>query len=168
MTIKTTGPIPRAPEQIAARIKDPETIARDIYSAERSRLLEALPLAHALPFLHVGAHTPETWSQIHTGTREQLLDGIRGYLPYTWQKTNAFRVSSIMRSRSHFAGLVWLLGPEADELTERLLDPEPEHGGKHELVDLCELVGMNWRELDDDKWRSAADEPGLPADQVRG
>ncbi len=158
--------LPRTPEEILARM---EAVAeRDVpHGYERSRLLEALPYIQAVQYLVDGApHTAETWEVTRTKTRESVIGQIREYLPYAWDRANLTRGSSAIRSMAYFRGLIWLLGPEHDELVEWIGAPENfEFYGKPALVRISDVAGFDWHvrlnENDDplpgrdnDDWRS--------------
>ncbi len=162
--------LPRTDEQIVARIK--EIGPEDMHGVERSRLLEALPYAKAKQFLGADApHTEETWEVERTKNAESATAQIKGYLEFAWGKANDSRGLSAQRSMAHFKGLLYLIGPEQDDLRQWIGSPEHfAYYGKPALVKVSELVGFPWRDHDDGEWRNVPegdeDSTSITADEA--
>lgn len=162
--------LPRTPGETVARIKELGTTREDFFGVERSRLMESLPYEEAKEFLRDDApHTEETWEVERTRNCESVRSQITDYLKFAWGKANDCRGLSAQRSMAHFKGLLWLLGPEHDELREWIGTPEHfAYYGKPALVRVSELVGFDWKKADDEEWRNVEDGESFTADQVLG
>jgi len=162
--------LPRSAIETVARIQQLAP-GGDLLGVERSRLLDTLPWQQALPFLRADSPwTETTWEAHRIRTVEQVHYMIREYLPHAWAKANQGRASSALRSIAHLSGLLWLLGPQYDELRERIApDYEPQtvtiqgeqvtdmrmripFFGKAALVAASDLVGFPWRDHDNGEW----------------
>ena len=186
--------LPSTPAEIVARIHH-LTMAPsidgspgDLHGVERSRLLEALPWKEAQQFFKPGTpHTEESWENgERTPNSESVLAQIKDYLAFAWGKANLRRGDSAIRSLSHFRGLIWLLGPEHDDLYGWIETPDYfEFYGKPALVRVSDLVSYDWRCMldengdprpgrDDDRWCYVPDideenpPSALTADQALG
>lgn len=163
--------IERTAEETKSRIRELELAGTDVFGVERSRLLDSLSWEDAQQYRMPGADwTEEGWRERRITITERAREMIADYLPHAWGKANARAAPSCQRSISHFSGLLWLMGPEHDELRERIqpddeqrevmiqgekvLDCRPRHefGAKAALVAVSKLVGFNWRDHDDGEW----------------
>jgi len=95
---------------------------------------------------------------------EALEVAIRGYMEFAWDKANNRRGISAMRSLAHMSAWLWIDGK--DELA--LSINEYNYYGKPQLVEICEVYGIDWKALDDGEW--VTDEGAEPktAEQVLG
>ena len=130
-------PLPWTQEQIQARAREVSTSGRDFFGVETKRLVSALDFEHAKEFLKPsvseGDWTPEIASY------GDVVSEIRSYLPFAWEKARGQRGLSAGRSLSHFAGLVWLLGPDYSGLVGRLLKMDDSGYGEALLQEVGDL-----------------------------
>jgi hypothetical protein len=163
-----TKPIPRTENQILQRLKEIAD-ADDMFGVERSRLLEALSWQAAQSFLQDGHdHEEAEWEDHRLKTTGQVIDQIVSYLGFAWGKANESRGLSAQRSLAHFRGLLYLLGSDHDELRQWIGSPEHyQFYGKPQLVKVSEVVGFDWRTVDNDEWKNAEDaDDVLTADEA--
>lgn len=131
----------RTDEEIVARIKEVQESESDFFGAEQSDLLARLPFAAAKQFL-ADTFAEEGWAAIHAPRdREHLINEMREYMPFAWEKANEFRGLSAGRSLSHFRAWVWLAGDDLGEFNNY------QHYGKDHLVRICNHYGFE--NLDD-------------------
>lgn len=102
----------------------------------------------------------EKWEKETKSPKELIID----YMPFAWDKANNCRGLSAARSISHMRNWLWLLGN--DELSEKIQDYT--HYGKPQLVMICELFGVDWKQYDDGFWRESEDSEAQTAEQVLG
>ena len=145
----------RTTKQIIARIKKLKN--QDFFGFQRNNLLRYLTFEDAKPFLKDGT-TAEQWTH-HALTDDAVLEQLRSYMPFAWDKANNCRGLSASRSVDHMKTLLWLLG---DPLGEKL-DDIYEYYGKPCLAAVCEKYGIDWRALDNDCWTNEEGGRGKPA-----
>lgn len=117
----------------------------------------------AKKYLKAGV-TAEEWVQA-VGELVDPLQAVREYMPFAWEKANSCRGISASRSMDHMRAWLWLAGE--DELLgkiEQLLNHS--YYGKPHLRKICEHLGIDWRALDDGKWRNREDGPYFYADVI--
>lgn len=146
--------LPRSPAEILARIEQIEH--KDTSGAQTRDLIKALPFNDAALFLKEGTTAAEWGVAPDTAAvRQDITD----YMPFAWYKANSCRGTSSARSIDRFTAWLWLLGdPLADQLS-----PIYRLYGKPCLVLICDAYGINWRALDDGRWRDDITEDGVPA-----
>lgn len=174
-TMDSNDSLTRSPTEIVERIRElGKDQTHDMHGTERSRLLEALPYEDAKQFFkHDAPHTDETWEVERTKDRKSVIAQIRSYLGFAWKKANECRGISAQRSLSHFKGLLYLLGPDCDELREWIGTPEHyEFYGKPALVKVSELISFPWHDdvggPDDDEWKNGEDAEPVTANVALG
>jgi hypothetical protein len=140
-------------EEIVARYR--ERVPHDPLGFEVPEYLLALNLEHAKPMLKPGM---KAWKPIYQ-TRDDVLQTMKEYMPFAWDKANGQRGISTVRSLMHYVAWLWLIGEL--ELAEAIEDYT--HYGKPQLVRICELFKWNWRRWDDDRWASSEGELGETA-----
>lgn len=128
---------PRTDAEIVARIN--EIKDQDFFGTETTELLARLPFIAARPFL-LAAATYEDWEKVlRPNTRESILEEMRDYMTFAWDKATGHRGLSASRSIAHFCGWLYLLGE--DELLEY-----SEHNyrpyGAPILARICERFGF--------------------------
>jgi len=156
-------PIPRSQDEINQRLQAITDAGLDPHGAERSRLLEALDFDHLDPWFRPGQkpNRAEWGKSQQMSTIEQARAAALQYLPFAWEKANARRGTSALRSLAHFAGLLWLMGD--DDLVARLTPTHrPDEAGqstdahayfgKPALVLVSESLGFDWAAVDDGQW----------------
>lgn len=131
------------------------------FSAED--LVEYLPWEDAKEYFK-----PEYIKAVEKGEKEYTIstktgkENIIEYMPFAWEKANCCRGLSAYRSINHMANWLWLDG--YDKLSREIRDYS--YYGKPQLVKICELFGIDWKEYDDDCWRNDEDEEGKSAEEV--
>ena len=100
----------------------------------------------------------EVW-EVSTKSPEEM---IKEYMPFAWRKANNCRGLSAGRYISHFSSWLWLDGK--DELSEEI--KEYTYYGKPQLVKICELYGIDWKQYDDDCWVMSEDDSPITAEQA--
>lgn len=151
----------RTQEEIAARIKSKQD--SDIFGWETNDLLECLDTDHFRPFAKADADlsewTPES-SEV-ADVRSRLID----YMPFAWEKANDCRGLSANRSVMHMQAWLWLMGE--GELLDRVENQiEYRQYGKPILTAICEHLGVDWRQWDNDRWTDYEDDDGVSADNA--
>lgn len=151
-------PLPRTTQETAAQLRAVLAAKTDRFGVECSRYLDALPFEHAREWLQP-AITADGWesrtSRLYTveDAKRAALD----YLPFAWAKANEGAMTSAERSAAHFRGLAWLLAAPAP-LLAKLAEP-PKFCGKPQLIAVSEWLGVDWRALDSQPWRTHAHDP---------
>jgi hypothetical protein len=149
----------RTQDEIVARIKARKL--KDIFGFETDMYLPFLDYAHAKEFLEVGA-TKRKWNVIQNKASSPAGE-VKDYMPFAWGKANDCRGISACRSIEHFIAWLWLDGKD---WLEEDYDKHYKHYGKPQLVRICEEYGIDWKALDDDKWRSSEDGASITAEQA--
>lgn len=128
----------RTQKEIVDRIKLYQVdVAKDFLGAIREDLVDFLDFEHARAYL-VETATAETWKQTPV-TREAILDKIKGYMSFAWEKADDERGISANRSLHHMQAWLWMLGEEA--ASEHLLDDYRSYG-KPALRAVCDRFGI--------------------------
>ena len=129
----------RTDTEILERIKAVE--ANDWMGTQRSDLILTLPYGLAKPWLEAEV-TEETWKP-ESRERKDVIERMREYMPFAWEKANNFRGISAGRSMDHYTSWVWLAGDDLGDLTDY------EYYGKDNLVRICNKYGFDYADLDD-------------------
>lgn len=121
-------------DEIIARIHAIK--ASDFFGTQTGDLVEFLDFAKAKEFLTDTAIEAE-WKPSPL-TREYVLESMRDYMPFAWEKANGFRGLSASRSIDHFTSWIWLLGDleEFGDLSDY------EFYGKDKLVSICDKYSL--------------------------
>jgi len=107
----------RTVDEIAARVQSP--LRDDVFQFERQVQMQHLPWEHAKPFLKPNV-TETMWSGVYAPLTEELvLDAMKDYLPFAWEKALNHRGLSASRSVQKFRAWLWLLGDEEMEAFAR-------------------------------------------------
>jgi hypothetical protein len=107
-----------------------------------------------LPFEEAKEFFKEDYiKKVESGEEEykQLTDPvkeIKGYMPFAWNKANNCRGISALRSISHMSCYLWLDGQ--DKLSKEI--EEYTYYGKPQLVQICNLYNIDWKQYDGDCW----------------
>ena len=99
----------RTQEEIVARINEIQKDDR-LFDFESPDLLIYLDFEHAQPFLIEGV-TAEQWTG-REYTREAVVEEIKEYLPFAFEKAQGERGLSAIRSQQHFRAWLWLAGDD--------------------------------------------------------
>lgn len=130
-------------EELLARIND--RMGRDMFGFEWPEYLMYLSSDNAKPFLRPDAESePEKWS------RESIIERMRDYLPFAFEKANGERSISATRSVMHYVAWTWLCGDrEFSEAIESAAEENYAPYGKPVLRMIAEHYGWDWRSLDE-------------------
>lgn len=129
----------RTQDEIVARIE--ERKADDFLGFEITEYISFLDYEHAKPYLKDDV-TSDDWDGPETDPRHIMID----YMEFAWEKANNFRGISASRSLAHYVAWLWLDG---DEEIWPMLD-DYEYYGKDHLRRICEYLGLDPDEYDDD------------------
>lgn len=136
------------PEAIAERIraKQPE----DTWGDEIGQYLPYLRYDLARPYLKEGT-TQEEWETSRPPhTREALIERMRDYMPFAFDKANNERGISANCSVMHYIAWTWLAGDtEFSQRIEDMYANEYCYYGKLILRAICEHYGWDWKQWDD-------------------
>ena len=120
--------------------------AWDIFGFETTDYIEFLEFRYAARFLKEGVMENQ-WTPAPS-TRETVLDKIKEYMPFAWEKANHRRGLSASRSMCHMKAWLWLLGEV--EVGEQIMHYD--YYGKPQLRAICEHFEIDWQALDDGRW----------------
>lgn len=124
----------RTMAEIAERCRSSD----DFLGFEQSALLDFLDFEHAQPFLKPEV-TPDQWKS-KLLTREAILDIMREYMQFAWEKVENHRGISASRSVTKFHAWCWILGE--DEAVEICTNTEYAQYGAPILRALSERFGF--------------------------
>lgn len=130
----------RTQEEIVKRFH--ERKANDMLGFEVNEYIPYLDYEHAKPFLKKDVGEEE-WKQEKMTPVEKIKD----YMKFAWEKANDCRGISAGRSISHMIAWLWLDGQ--DKFLEENNTEEYEYYGKPQLVKICELYKIDWKQWDD-------------------
>ena len=131
----------RTQEEIVKRIK--ERKKNDMFGWEIGEYIDCLDYEQAKPFLRKEVEK-EDWKP----ERINPIKEIKDYMPFAWEKANGCRGISASRSLRHMAAWLWLDGK--DEFLKKWNDlRDYEYYGKPQLIAICELYGIDWKQSDD-------------------
>jgi hypothetical protein len=151
----------RTQQEIVDRINALEKIHPSELHKPNPQTLEliwCLDFEHAKPFLHKDI-TEMVWEKSTKPAKEYIKD----FIETGWFLANNGAYALSHSDFSRMKSLLWLDNKE--ELLKKL--DEPFHFfGKPFLYLLSNEYGINWRELDDNRWRSTHADIGLTADQA--
>lgn len=105
---------------------------------------------------------------VDNGTKKYEIDTKTGkeniieYMDFAWDKANNCRGLSAARTINHMANWLWLDGYDA--LAEEIRDYS--YYGKPQLVKICELFDIDWKQYDNDCWKNNESEEGKSAETV--
>jgi len=146
----------RTQNEIVSKIK--EIKVGDFFGFKTQDLVGYLDFEHAKEFLKEGVKA-EQWTLATKSPAEQIAE----YMPFAWDKANNCRGLSAGRSVNHMEAWTWLDGK--DDLSDGLEDIY-EYYGKPCLVAVCNEYGIDWRALDDNRWRNDEDGEYKSADDA--
>ena len=143
-------------DEIVSRIH--ELKDTDIFGFQANDLLQWLDYVHAKPMLSPKM-TPEKWAELKLpfdSSAERVVEEIRNYMPFAWEKANDCRGLSAMRSIMHLEAWLWIMGER--QAAERLSGFT--HYGKPQLRAICEHFGIDWIPFDNAVWKNDEEEEG--------
>lgn len=131
----------RTQEEIIKRFN--ERKGDDLFGFETDEYLPYLDYEHAKPFLKEGAKERDYEQEKMTPIRK-----IKDYMSFAWGKANSCRGISAGRSLSYMVAWLWLDGQ--DEFLKKWNDlRDYEYYGKPQLIAICELYKIDWKQYDD-------------------
>ncbi|GJD41350.1 hypothetical protein [Methylobacterium bullatum] len=152
--------IRRSDDEVVAKIRSLEDGIADFFGAVHSDLIETLPFEAASPFL-IPEAIADDWSP--AGRDDvSVVERIRDYLSFAWDKANDCRGLSAGRSICHMQAWLWLLGE--DEAAKQIEDYDLY--GKPQLRAISEAVGVDWTSLDNGEWTNDEGSSGSGPDSV--
>ena len=131
----------RTQEEIVKRIN--ERKKNDMFGWEINGYIKRLDYEHAKPFLKKGVKDKD-WKPEKINPAEEIKD----YMHFAWEKANDCRGISAGRSLSHMVAWLWLDGRDYFLKEWHNLD-DYEYYGKPQLIAICDLYGIDWKQYDD-------------------
>ena len=129
----------RTDEEILAKIKELKESERDFFGFIATNLLIRLPFEKARPF---SEYEGDKWTSAPRD-RESILEEMRDYMPFAWDKANNCRGLSAARSLDHYQAWTWLAGDDLGDFSEY------EYYGKDHLARICDYYGWDYSKWDD-------------------
>jgi len=128
-------------EEIVKRIS--ERKGSDLLGFEKNEYIYFLDYEHAKPFLKDDTD-PKNWRQ----EKREPAKIIKNYMSFAWDKANGCRGISAGRSLKHMVAWLWL--DKQDKFLKEWNNLEDyEYYGKPQLIAICELYGIDWKQYDD-------------------
>lgn len=121
-------------EDIVERIKNRSSI----FGFDAEAIIDFLPFDQAKQFLKEGVKE-EDWKTVPL-TREGVLDKMRDYMDFAWEKAENHRGISASRSVEKMGVWLWLLGD--DELLKQFEDTPYTNYGVPKLMFICQKFGF--------------------------
>ena len=147
----------RSQDEIVARMEARKL--SDLFGFEVGEYVNYLDYANAKEFLKPDT-TKEQWEENKSKPPDEV---IRAYMPFAWEKANDCRGISANRSIMHMIAWLWLDGKD---WLDKEADENYRYYGKPQLVRICEEYSINWRVLDDNRWRNDEDSKPISADKA--
>ena len=97
----------------------------------------------------------EKWESIPY-TPQNVLNRIKSYLEFAWDKANDCRGISAWRSIQHFRNWFYMFGDKDIDVLVKELE-NYEYYGKPWLAIICEILNIDWEKLDDGYWDNSED-----------
>lgn len=132
----------RSDEEILERIE--ESLDEDWFCTTRPDLVCRLPYEKAKPYLRDEV-TPESWTVL-SRDRDSLIEQMKSYMPFAWDKVKNQRPMSALRSLQHYKSWLWLAGDDLGDLYE--IGGFQDYGAEA-LRKICAHYGWDWREFFD-------------------
>jgi len=98
----------------------------------------------------------EKWESIPY-TPQNVLNRIKSYLEFAWDKANDCRGISAWRSIQHFRNWFYMFGDKDIDVLVKELE-NYKYYGKPWLAIICEILNIDWEKLDDGYWGNSEDE----------
>lgn len=121
-------------------IKQPPS--NDMLVIKRNALLGYLPFELVKKYL-IDTATKKQWGNFKPKDRQSILEEMKYYLNFAWEKANKFRGYSAARSMAHYTIWIWLVGDDLGNIEEY------QYHGKDNLVKICEYYDWEDENLDD-------------------
>ena len=89
-------------------------------------------------------------------TPKNVIERMKEYMEFAWDKANNCRGLSAWRSLQHYRNWFYMFGDEdMDMLVEEMKNYE--YYGKPWLAIICEILNIDWEKLDDGYWDNSED-----------
>lgn len=139
-------------EEILQQIQERKD--QDFLGFEWEEYVRFLYFDHAKPFLKSEftkkSSSKKEWNRdVSVASHENLLDTMKSYMDFAWDKANNCRGISANRSILHYFAWLWLA--EEDELLGKVkkeFDENYHHYGKPILEIICDHFGWDWKQWD--------------------
>ena len=133
------------PEEILKRIESRKN--NDFLGFEINEYIVFLPYKLAKPYLKKDTKKKE-WNP-PVLTKDYMLQKMKDYMPFAWEKANNCRGFSANRSIEHYIAWVWLAGDTGLSATiEKEYDNNYEYYGKPILEKICKHYNWDYKEWD--------------------
>lgn len=133
--------IKRSSAEVAARVI--EARKRDALGFEWHEYLIWVDFEDLAKVAEGSTTTEVEWDEV-TSERGPIVEVMREYMAFAWEKANDCRGISAARSMMHYRAWLWLSGEDGfEDLTEY------DNYGKDHLVRVCEHLGLDVAEFDD-------------------
>jgi hypothetical protein len=125
-------------EQIVQKVRDLRDNREDILGFQTVDLVSMLPYSFAKEFLS-GKVSEEEWKEPLPYEEDKIVEQMREYMSFAWDKANNKKGISASRSMSHYTAWIFLLNDE-DNFPNLL---NYEYYGKENLAKICTFYGFN-------------------------
>lgn len=132
-------------EDILARLKN--RTEGDPFGFEIGEYINALDYQHAKEYLKEDV-TEETWAAAAMCTKEAVLEQMRKYYDFAWEKANDCRGISANRSILHYVAWIWLIGDHEFLAEIQKMYEDYHFYGKPILEKIGDRYGLEWKTLD--------------------
>jgi hypothetical protein len=146
---KRGGDRMRTCEEILARIEEIVANGNDYFGVQAADLTQFLPPRMQIDLLCEltgkkelsGEDIELIKAEAIIPTKENILEKMRGYLPFAWEVARGGREISAIRSICHMQAWLWLLG---DDALQGFVDIEYEFYGRQQSIYCSEICGFDW------------------------
>jgi epoxyqueuosine reductase QueG len=125
-------------EQIVQKVRDLRDNREDILGFQTVDLVSMLPYSFAKEFLS-GKVSEEEWKEPLPYEEDKIVEQMREYMSFAWDKANNKKGISASRSMSHYTAWIFLLNDE-DNFPNLL---NYEYYGKENLAKICAFYGFS-------------------------
>ncbi len=154
-------------QQILDRIKELDNSKdKDPFGFQQYDLIRFLPYEKIKGFISEDA-TEEGWEEHSLPlTRDAVLNEIKDYMEFAWEKANRQRGLSSTRNIEHMLAWTWILNDGVFSKLESSYENDLQYYGKPQLVFVCEQYGIDWKGYDDGEWANSEYQSPITADQA--
>ena len=139
----TNNKFERSYEEIIEKIEEiNQPQSNDLSAIKINDLVDYLPFELAKKYLIDDAKKKQ-WGEIKPKDRQSILEEMKDYIKFAWQKANNFRGLSAGRTMAHYSIWIWLIGDDFGDIEEY------QFYGKDNLVKICKYYGFHNQNLDD-------------------
>jgi hypothetical protein len=133
----------RSFEEIKEKINSMDVFTRSMVGID---LVKYLPYEYAKEYLKPDCTEKEWTDDLAEYTKDNIIEEMKDYISFAWDKANNCRGVSACRSLMHFSNWFWLIGE--DELSDYAAG-DYEYYGKPQLEKITEWLGLNPKDYDD-------------------